>query len=126
MDGFRALSAPAGVANVGVAPSMGTGSLAASRGTVGVVLADTNQTVLNASSGDLTSTLNDFPEGMSWFGMSWFGMSWFNAPWQGMSWFGNDWSGMSWFGMSWFGTPDSTSDYGMSWFGGAWYGCWDQ
>ena len=126
VDGFRALSAPAGVANVGVAPSMGTGSLAASRGTVGVVLADTNQTVLNASSGDLTSTLNDFPEGMSWFGMSWFGMSWFNAPWQGMSWFGNDWSGMSWFGMSWFGTPDSTSDYGMSWFGGAWYGCWDQ
>ena len=126
VDGSRALAAGPGVANVGVTPSMGTGSLAASRGTVGVVLDDTNQTVLDASSGDLTSTLTLFPEGNSWFGNSWFGNSWFGNSWFGNSWFGNSWFGNSWFGNSWFGTPDSTSDYGNSWFGGAWYGSWDQ
>src|SRR3954447_8098608 len=126
VDGWRALNAAPGVANVGVAPSMGTGSLAASRGTVGVVLDDTNQTVLDASSGDLTSALTLFPEGNSWFGNSWFGNSWFGNSWFGNSWFGNSWFGNSWFGNSWFGTPDSTSDYGNSWFGGAWYGSWDQ
>src|SRR4051812_37018663 len=126
VDGSRALLAGPGVANVGVAPSMGTGSLAASRGTVGVVLDDTNQTVLDASSGDLTSALTLFPEGNSWFGNSWFGNSWFGNSWFGNSWFGNSWFGNSWFGNSWFGTPDSTSDYGNSWFGGAWYGSWDQ
>ena len=106
VDGNAALNASPGVANVGVAPGMGTGSLAAARGTTGVVLSDTNQTVLNASSGDLTSSLTTFVEGNSWFGNSWFGNSWF--------------------GNSWFGMPDSTSDYGNSWFGSAWYGAWDQ
>src|SRR3954468_13305397 len=126
VDGSRALLAGPGVANVGVAPSMGTGSLAASRGTVGVVLDDTNQTVLDASSGDLTSSLTQFPEGNSWFGNSWLGNSWFGNSWFGNSWCGNSWFGNSWFGNSWFGTPDSPSDYGNSWFGGAWYGSWDQ
>jgi len=126
VDGSAALSAPAGVANVGVAPSMGTGSLAASRGTTDVVLSDSNQTVLDASSGDLTSTLSDFTEGASWFGASWFGASWFGASWFGASWFGASWFGASWFGASWFGQPDSAEDYGASWFGSAWYGSWDQ
>src|SRR4051794_26168989 len=126
VDGFRALNAGPGVANAGVAPSMGTGSLAASRGTVGVVLADTNQTVLDASSGDLTSALTTFPEGTSWFGTSWFGTSWFGTSWFGTSWFGTSWFGTSWFGTSWFGQPSGTEDYGTSWFGGAWYGSWDQ
>jgi hypothetical protein len=101
VDGYGALRAAPGVANVGVSPSLGTGSLAASRGTVGVVLADADSTLLDASSGDLTSALTTFPEGTSWFGTSWFGTSW-------------------------FGQPSSTEDYGTSWFGGAWYGAWDQ
>src|SRR4051794_36824536 len=126
VDGSRALTAAPGVANAGVAPSVGTGSLAASRGTVDVVLADTNQTVLDASSGDLTSALTTFPEGTSWFGTSWFGTSWFGTSWFGTSWFGTSWFGTSWFGTSWFGQPSGTEDYGTSWFGGAWYGSWDQ
>jgi serine protease AprX len=144
VDGAAALTAAPGLANQGVGPSAGTGSIAASRGTVGVVLDDTNATVLDATSGDLTQTLRSFDPstlvsdpwtGASWFsdqlsGASWFGASWFGDPtgasWFGASWFGASWFGASWFGASWFGTPSSTEDYGASWFGSAWYGAWDQ
>jgi hypothetical protein len=120
------MSAHAGLANQGVAPSLGTGSLAASRGSVSVQLDDLNQTVLDASSGNLTSTLTDVDtSGSSWFGSSWFGSSWFGSSWFGSSWFGSSWFGSSWFGSSWFG-DESSDDYGSSWFGGAWYGAWDQ
>jgi serine protease AprX len=127
VDGAAALMAGPGVANVGVSPSLGTGSLAASRGTVGVVLDDTNQTVLDASSGDLTSTLNPLDtSGGNWFGGNWFGGNWFGGNWFGGNWFGGNWFGGNWFGGNWFGTPDSTEDYGGNWFGSAWYGAWDQ
>jgi serine protease AprX len=127
VNGAAAMVAGPGVANVGVAPSTGTGSLAASRGTVGVVLDDANQTVLDASSGNLTSTLTTVDtSGGSWFGGSWFGGSWFGGSWFGGSWFGGSWFGGSWFGGSWFGQPSSTEDYGGSWFGGSWFGAWDQ
>ena len=125
-DGWAAMSAGVGVANVGVQPGLGTGSLAASRGTVGVVLDDTNQTVLDASSGDLTSALTTFPEGSNWFGSNWFGSNWFGSNWFGSNWFGSNWFGSNWFGSNWFGTPDSTSDYGSNWFGSNWFGAWDQ
>ena len=115
-DGWAAMSAGVGLANVGVQPGLGTGSLAASRGTVGVVLADTNQTVLDASSGDLTAALTTFPEGSNWFGSNWFGSNWF----------GSNWFGSNWLGSNWFGTPDSTTDYGSNWFGSNWFGAWDQ
>ena len=127
VDGWGARTAAAGLANQGVAPSLGTGSLAASRGTVGVVLDDSNQTVLDASSGNITQALTDIDtSGGSWFGDNWFGGSWFGGSWFGGSWFGGSWFGGSWFGGSWFGQPTSTEDYGGSWFGGAWYGAWDQ
>jgi serine protease AprX len=121
VDGSAALNAGPGLANVGVTPGLGTGSLAAARGTTGVVLDDTSSTVLDANAGDLTQALTTFPEGSSWFGSSWFGSSWF-----GSSWFGSSWFGSSWFGSSWFGQPNSTSDYGSSWFGSSWFGAWDQ
>jgi len=126
VDGWAAMSAGLGVANVGVQPGLGTGSLAAARGTVGVVLADTNQTVLNASSGDLTSALTTFPEGSNWFGSNWFGSNWFGSNWFGSNWFGSNWFGSNWFGSNWFGTPDNTTDYGSNWFGSNWFGAWDQ
>jgi serine protease AprX len=137
VDGWGALSAGPGLANVGVAPGLGTGSLAASRGSADVVLADANQTVLDASSGDLTGTLTDLDtEGTNWFGTNWFGTNWFGTNWFGTNWFGTNWFGTNWFGTNWFGsswdgatsygTPDSTEDYGTNWFGSAWYGAWDQ
>jgi serine protease AprX len=127
VDGAAALTAPPGVANVGVAPSSGTGSIAASRGSVGVVLDDANGTVLDASSGDLTATLNDIDtSGGNWFGGNWFGGNWFGGNWFGGNWFGGNWFGGNWFGGNWFGQPSSTEDYGGNWFGSAWYGAWDQ
>ena len=107
VDGSAAMVAGAGVANQGVQPGLGTGSLEAARGTVGVVLDDGSGTVLDGTSGCLTSTLTCLDtSGASWFGASWFGASWFGA--------------------SWFGTSSSTEDYGASWFGSTWYGAWDQ
>ena len=141
VDGAAALNAPPGLANVGVAPSLGTGSLAASRGTVGVVLDDANSTVLDASSGSLTAGLTNLDTsggswyggswyggswyGGSWYGGSWYGGSWYADPWYGGSWYGGSWYGGSWYGGSWYGTP-TTEDYGGSWYGGSWYGAWDQ
>ena len=125
-DGWAAMGAGPGLANVGVTPGLGTGSLAASRGTVGVVLNDTNSTVLDASAGDLTSALTTFPEGSSWYGSSWYGSSWYGSSWYGSSWYGSSWYGSSWYGSSWYGTPDGSSWYGSSWYGSSWYGAWDQ
>jgi hypothetical protein len=122
VDGAAALNAPPGVANVGVAPSLGTGSLAASRGTVGVVLDDTNQTVLDASSGGLLANLQTLDTS----GGSWWGGSWWGGSWWGGSWWGGSWWGGSWWGGSWWGQPESVDDYGGSWWGGSWWGAWDQ
>ncbi len=128
VDGSAALAAAPGLANVGVPPSTGTGSIAASRGTIGVQLDDSANTVLNGST-NLTAQLTTWdPTTLSgpWTGGSWFGGSWFGGSWFGGSWFGGSWFGGSWFGGSWFGQPDSTEDYGGSWFGGSWFGAWDQ
>ena len=139
VDGAAALTAGPGLANADVVPSMGTGSLAASRGTVGVVLDDPTGTVLDASSGDLSSLAS--VEGTSWWGTSWWGTSWWDAvmngtSWWGTSWWGTSWWGTSWWGTSWWGTSwwgastngiaDPSESYGTSWWGGAWYGAWDQ
>ena len=128
VDGQAALGAGPGVANVGVPPSTGTGSIAASRGTVGVQLYDSASTVLNGTT-NLTSQLTTWdPTTLQgpWTGGSWFGGSWFGGSWFGGSWFGGSWFGGSWFGGSWFGQPSATEDYGGSWFGGSWFGAWDQ
>jgi serine protease AprX len=127
VDGWAARTALPGLANQGVAPSLGTGSLAASRGTGGVILDDANQTVLDASSGNLTAALTDLQtDGGNWFGGNWFGGNWFGGNWFGGNWFGGNWFGGNWFGGNWFGIEDSSQDYGGNWFGSAWYGAWDQ
>jgi serine protease AprX len=131
VDGYNAaFNAPLGLANQGVTPSSGTGSLAASRGTTGVVLNDVNGTVLSAASGDLTQQLLTWnPTTLltdPWSGTSWYGTSWYGTSWYGTSWYGTSWYGTSWYGTSWYGTPDGTSWYGTSWYGGSWYGAWDQ
>jgi serine protease AprX len=128
VDGSAALAAGPGLANVGVPPSTGTGSITASRGTVGVQLDDSANTVLDSST-NLTAQLTTWdPTTLTgpWTGGSWFGGSWFGGSWFGGSWFGGSWFGGSWFGGSWFGQPDATEDYGGSWFGGSWFGAWDQ
>jgi serine protease AprX len=155
VDGWGALNAGIGVANVGVQPGLGTGSLEASRGTVGVVLDNGTNTVLDANAGDVTSLASGGPDGTSWWGTSWWGTSWWGGvtsgtswwsvpsgtswwesspagtSWWGTSWwedspYGTSWWGTSWWGASMSGVNSSTEDYGTSWWGGAWYGAWDQ
>jgi serine protease AprX len=130
VDGYSAtFNAPVGLANQGVTPSTGTGSLSASRGTTGVQLSDLNGTVIDGST-SLTQQLLTFDPSLlltdPWTGTSWYGTSWYGTSWYGTSWYGTSWYGTSWYGTSWYGTPDGTSWYGTSWYGGSWYGAWDQ
>ncbi|MBV9293230.1 MAG: S8 family serine peptidase [Frankiales bacterium] len=138
VDGYAAaFSAPAGVANVGLVPSNGLGSLQADRGTVNVQLADANGTVVASPlSGEVSAQLNPYDaasqllatfNGSSWYGSSWYGSSWYGSSWYGSSWYGSSWYGSSWYGSSWYGSSwYGSSWYGSSWYGSSWYGAWDQ
>ena len=125
VDVSGALAAPPGVANVGVPPSNGLGSIDASRGTVYVQANDPMGTVV---CGLLTTQLLLWDPvvltgewtGASWYGASWYGASWYGASWYGASWYGASWYGASWYGASWYGETE-----GASWYGASWYGAWE-
>ena len=120
-----ALSAPPGVANVGLTPGSGTGAIDASRGSVYVTADDPMQTVV---SGPMTLQLllwDPLSLFTDWSGASWYGASWYGASWYGASWYGASWYGASWYGASWYGNPDGASWYGASWYGASWYGAWE-
>ena len=129
VDGYSAAySAPAGLANQGVIPGDGTGSLDASRGTVDVSVAGTDGS-LTLINGNLTTQLTLWDPSTlfgDWTGSSWYGSSWYGSSWYGSSWYGSSWYGSSWYGSSWYGTPEGSSWYGSSWYGSSWYGAWDQ
>jgi serine protease AprX len=129
VDAYAAFTAGSGVANVGVTPSTGTGSLEASRGTVAVQLYDLTGDVLDSTSNlDAQGLLWDPSVLLTdpWSGNSWYGNSWYGNSWYGNSWYGNSWYGNSWYGATMNGVPDQTQDYGNSWYGSSWYGAWDQ
>ena len=118
------------------APSTGTGSLEASRGTDhlsqnGVVLQGEedifgkpfDSAAMAALEAAGHSWSGGIWNGSSWSGSSWSGSSWSAASWSGSSWSGNSWSGSSWSGSSWSGSSWSGSSWsGSSWSGGAWLG----
>jgi serine protease AprX len=122
VNGYAALSAPAGLANQNITPSTGLGSLQADRGTVSVQVNGLGgATVVQ---GEITAQLTPWNaasmllatfNGNSWYGNSWYGNSWYGNSWYGNSWYGNSWYGNSWYGNSW---------YGNSWYGSSWYGVW--
>ena len=126
IDAYRAtFTAPAGLANQGVARSSGLGSIDASRGTVQVSSTDPAQTVV---SGTLTAQLllwDPLVLTAPWTGSSWYGSSWYGSSWYGSSWYGSSWYGSSWYGSSWYGQMDGSSWYGSSWYGSSWYGAWE-
>src|SRR5436190_13389427 len=126
VNAYRATrSAPAGVANVGVARSNGLGPLDASRGTVRVQADNLLGTV---PGGLITAQLLLWdPIGYTtgdWSGSSWYGSSWYGSSWYGSSWYGSSWYGSSWYGSSWYGQPEGSSWDGSSWFGASLYGGW--
>jgi serine protease AprX len=101
IDVFRALSAPAGVANQ-----------------------DSWHPILFPTGiPGLLDLLGTQFEGTSWQGTSWQGTSWQGTSWQGTSWQGTSWQGTSWQGTSWQGTSwQGTSWQGTSWQGTSWQG----
>ncbi len=127
VDGTAALTAPAGVANGGVAPSLGTGSLQADRGTLDVQLVDADGNVTaDPLSGDYTAQLVTWDPvellfatftGSNWYGSNWYGSNWYGSNWYGSNWYGSNWYGSNWYGSNW---------YGSNWYGSNWYGAWDQ
>jgi serine protease AprX len=117
VDGVGAINAPPGLANQGLTPSTGIGSIEADRGSVRVQSADASGNVVAAPlSGEVTAQLTPY-NAASMLLPTWNGNSWYGNSWYGNSWYGNSWYGNSWYGNSW---------YGNSWYGSAWYGAWDQ
>jgi serine protease AprX len=116
-------------------PSLGTGSLDASRGSYrlshdGVTLTGEQDIMGSAWDGASWSSLS--ASGASWSGGEWNGASWSGASWSGASWSGASWSGASWSGASWSGASWSGASWsgmswsGMSWSASAWLGLsWD-
>jgi serine protease AprX len=128
------------------APSTGTGSLEASRGTdhislngavlqgeqdiFGKPFASASMAALEAAGSSWSGgTWNGSSwsgsswSGSSWSGSSWSGSSWSGSSWSGSSWSGSSWSGSSWSGSSWSGSSWSGSSWsGSSWSGGSWLG----
>jgi serine protease AprX len=118
------------------APSIGTGSLEASRGSDhltmdGVVLQGEedifgmpfNSAAMAALEAAGHSWSGGNWNGSSWSGNSWSGWNWLGSSWSGSSWSGSSWSGHSWSGSSWSGNSWSGSSWsGSSWSGSSWSG----
>ena len=108
------------------APSTGTGSLEASRGSDhismnGVVLQGEQDIFGQPFNSGLMATLE--ANGSSWSGGTWNGSNWTGSSWSGSSWSGSSWSGSSWSGSSWSGSSWSGSSWsGSSWSGSSWSG----
>jgi serine protease AprX len=124
-----AFSAPAGLANQGLARSNGMGSLGQSRGSVQVQADDPLGTVLGPVLGaTLTAQLLLWNPGgytgARWVPSDWYLSTWEVHRWYRVSWYGNDWPGHKWHGSSWHGQNNDES-YGSPLPGSAWYGAWE-
>ena len=124
-----AFSAPAGLANQGLARSNGQGSLALSRGSVQVQTDDLLGSVLGPTLGaTLTAQLLLWNPGgytnAPWVPSNWYLSTWEINRWNRVQWYGNDWPGHKWRGSSWYGQGQDES-YGSSLPGSAWYGAWE-
>jgi len=124
-----AFSAPAGVANQGLARSNGRGSLALSRGSVQLQTGDPLGSVLGPVLGaTLTAQLLLWNPGgytgVPWVPSDWYLSTWEVNRWNRVTWYGNDWPGMKWHGSTWYGQAQDGS-YGSSLAGSAWYGAWE-
>src|SRR5919107_2598551 len=109
-----AFSAPAGVANQGLARSNGKGSLALSRGSVQVSTDNLLGTVLGPVLGaTLTAQLLLWNPGgytgVQWVPSNWYLSTWEVNRWNRVQWYGNDWPGTRWHGSTWQGQQQDES-----------------
>ncbi|HVF76082.1 MAG TPA: S8 family serine peptidase [Acidimicrobiales bacterium] len=121
-----ALAAVPTTTSVTVAPSTGTGSLEAARGTShvasdGIELTGERDIMGNPWNGSAwapTSTAGTAWTAGTWNGAEWAGTCWCGESWTATTWEGKSWTGKSWTGKSW--TADEWS--GKSWTGKSWTG----
>jgi serine protease AprX len=131
-------AAPSG--DQSAAPSTGTGSIEAARGTQHVadddieltgesdILGPWDANAWAAASSAGTSWVGGTWNGRDWTGAcwcasTWAGPGWAPVDWSGRSWSGRSWSGRSWSGRSWSGRSWSGDGWdGRSWSGRSWSG----
>ena len=109
-----------------LAPSLGNGSLEATRGGShlqldGVALSG-EQDIFGHS---FSSTQMAWAEAgrRSWSGGDWNGSAWTGTTWTGTTWSGTTWSGTTWSGTTWSGTTWSGTTWsGATWTGTTWSG----
>jgi serine protease AprX len=118
VDAFGAASAAANnsyvntPANQGLAPSTGSGSLEASRGSFHVYADIDGDGVLDAIAGET---------GFGWGAGSWTAGTWTASSWTASSWTASSWSASSWTASSWTaGTWTASSWTASSWTAGTW------
>jgi hypothetical protein len=112
VNGYAALTAPAGLANQGIPFGTGLGSLQADRGTVQVQLNGVGGVVASPLSGEVTAQLTPWNfatllepvfSGSGWYGSGWYGSGWYGSGWYGSGWYGSGWYGSGWYGSGWYG-----------------------
>ena len=118
VDAFAAtMSTDTSAANVGVAPSVGGGSLQATRGPACLV----DSTGACMSDADANATLGFNPD--AYFGSSWAGSQWVGSQWVGGVWSGSQWVGSQWVGSQWVGSQWVAGQWmGSQWVGSQWVG----
>jgi len=126
IDVQAALNAPAGLANQGVTPGDGTGSIDLSRGSVQTQLNDPAGTVLTGlQTAQLLTFSNLLYITTPWTSLTWPVSQFAGSGWYGSGWYGSGWYGSGWYGSGWYGTPGGSGWYGSGWYGSGWYGVWD-
>jgi serine protease AprX len=112
-------------ANVGVARSLGTGSINLDRGSLqvqiqtglvsdllGLLLTPVYQLLYGSN---LTAQNKVF-DAVDYLTTEWSGSRWYDSQWGGSRWYGSRWYGSRWYGSRWY----STGWYGSRWYGIAW------
>ena len=126
IDVLGAMNAPAGLANQGVTPGNGLGSLDASRGSVQIQTNDPAGTLLSGTG--MTAQLLVFSNLIyvtgQWTPLTWPVSQFAGSGWYGSGWYGSGWYGSGWYGSGWYGQPGGSGWYGSGWYGSGWYGVW--
>ncbi|HEY4410492.1 MAG TPA: S8 family peptidase [Acidimicrobiia bacterium] len=112
-------------ANVGVARSLGTGSIDLDRGSLhvqiqtgvisqllGLLLTPVYQVLF----GTQLTAQNLLFDPIQYMTTDWAGTRWYDTQWGGTRWYGTRWYGTRWYGTRWY----DTSWYGTRWYGIAW------
>jgi serine protease AprX len=127
IDAYRAATqAPPGLANQGVQPSNGLGSLDLSRGSMRVASTGLLPTVVGGlTTAQLLLWVPTVFTATVWSSTSWYLSPFATASWAGTIWpQGKNWQGKNWQGASFYGVHDDSVSYGAAGRGSASYGAW--